>query len=68
MYEVVGSLGIGDVRRVVSLKNGQTECNGGDQSGRSGVLERAGIVDHVADGASRSLEVSLSERKSKRGD
>ena len=68
MYKVVGSLGIGDVGRAVSLKNGQTEGNGGDQSGRSGILERAGIVDNVADGASRSLEVNLNERKSKRGD
>jgi len=64
MNEIVSSDGVRDVRRVVSLENGQAEGDGGDQSGRSGVHERVGLVYGVAESASRGLLVDISDRKS----
>jgi hypothetical protein len=56
VYEVVSGVGVVDVRRVVSLENGEAKGDRGDQGCRSGVLERAGVVDDVPEGTIRCLE------------
>lgn len=54
--EIVSGVGIGDVRRVVPLQNGQAESYRGDYGGRRSVLERAVIVDDVPEGTTRRLQ------------
>jgi len=64
MNEIVSSDGVPNVCRVISLENGQAEGDGGNQSGRSGVHERIGLVDDIAESASRGLLVGVSDQKS----
>lgn len=55
VYEVVSGVGAVDVRRVVPLENREAKGDRGDQGGRRGVLERAGVVDDVPEGPVRCL-------------
>ena len=59
IYEFVSSISTVDVSRVVSFENGEAKSDRGDQGGRRGVLERAGVVDDVPEGSIRCLQGTL---------
>ena len=60
-HEIVSSIGVGNIRRVVPLKDGQAKSGGGNQGGRRGIPERARIVDDVSKGAVGCLQTKVSK-------